>query len=901
MPQLRLQTLGSLQAGRSGEAEAVFHGGKACLFLAVLAVTPDEWVPRDHLTRLLWPSSSQSHGRQSLRQLLSTIRKNLSEEALVEGPEGLRLDPSHWWIDCWEFERALEEERWADAAEAYLGPFGGRAEPNGSAELRALIDSIQARMHTQAEDCFSGLIAQALDVRDMRAAESWARRFVAVDPLNEHARLLLIETLGASDRYNDAFAVAEEYRVLLEELVGDVPSSKLQQLADRARFMAMDPRYEYEAEAPDEGEQEGTRQPGREQQPDDRERPTWTGSAGSFGRWVAAGVVLVVAVAAVLLVASPWSSAPRQGLSLLATALGPEGGRVPVRLELSRSGARTETIDPTGGVPDPSGRYLVQGEAGADGPDLVVRSALDGTEILRRANALDERFLAWAPDGGALVMASIVFSGDLAGSYERIGVLTVPGGDYRTVEDLDARQVAGASWSPTGTVIVASAATTESADHDLHFFTPDGRLRALLDRPGDQLWPTWSPSGTWIAFESVAQDDYDIHLLGAADSVPVVLASGPLRQRSPRWMRDTLLVFLQGEGSRTELHAVNPFAEAASRVLTIDTILVELDPFHHRVNAELYVDHVEAIPARVRTSVNAMIVPRLIVSRASGDHVPPDSLAVTWTSSAPEVVGVRTDGTLRTLGLGRAEVTASLEGWRSAVIQVDVLPLKEVGAPLLLREDWSEGIDPRRWLSFGDPLPYSRPTGFPGGGGVFVNNGDANYHSGVVSADPLDLSDGLTVEYWAAQPLNGQHFRGLQVSLADRPTTGEEGAPLRGLALEQSGQPTLSNIAWYRTNSFNQEANILIGSAGYDEELHTLPLPADVERWHRYVMQLDSTGLLTLMIDGEPEWRGRSGYDFALPDSAFVVLLGRSLDTEVMLGPLTVYRGLRYELDASFR
>ena len=75
MPQLRLQTLGSLQAGRSGEAEAVFHGGKACLFLAVLAVTPDEWVPRDHLTRLLWPSSSQSHGRQSLRQLLSTIRK----------------------------------------------------------------------------------------------------------------------------------------------------------------------------------------------------------------------------------------------------------------------------------------------------------------------------------------------------------------------------------------------------------------------------------------------------------------------------------------------------------------------------------------------------------------------------------------------------------------------------------------------------------------------------------------------------------------------------------------------------------------------------------------------------------------------------------------------------------
>jgi hypothetical protein len=67
------------------------------------------------------------------------------------------------------------------------------------------------------------------------------------------------------------------------------------------------------------------------------------------------------------------------------------------------------------------------------------------------------------------------------------------------------------------------------------------------------------------------------------------------------------------------------------------------------------------------------------------------------------------------------------------------------------------------------------------------------------------------------------------------------------------------------------------------------------------VLQLDSTGLLTVMIDGEPEWRGRSSYDFALPDSAYLVLLGRSLDTEVMVGPVTVYRGARYELDPSFR
>jgi hypothetical protein len=520
--------------------------------------------------------------------------------------------------------------------------------------------------------------------------------------------------------------------------------------------------------------------------------------------------------------------------------------------------------------------------------------------VLRRANFLDERLLGWAPDGGSLLMTSTVISDDLRERSERIGVLSVPGGDYRPVAGLDTRTVLGGSWAPTGTVIVASAATIKGSDHDLHMFTPGGELRAVLDRPGDQLWPTWSPSGRWIAFESVVDGDSDIHLLAAGDTVPVVVASGPLHQRSPRWIADTLLVFLQGEGSRTELRALNPSVGSESRAIATDAVLVELDPHHQPQGPHVYVDCVTPALERVRTSVNEKIVPRLTVSRASGGEVPADSVALTWTSSAPEVVRVEPDGTMRTLSLGRAGVTASLEGWRSATIQVEVLPLREGGAPALLSEDWSGGIDDRRWLSFGDPLPYSRTTGFPGGGGVFVNNGDANYHSGVVSAEPLDLSHGLTVEYWAAQPLNGQHFRNLQVGLAKRPTTDDDGERPDGLASVGHGQPDLINIAWYRTNSFYQHAEILIGEASYHDGLERLPLPADVDEWHRYVLQLDSTGLLTVMVDGAPEWRGRSGYDFALPDSAHVVLLGRSLDTEVMVGPVTVYRGARYEPDPSF-
>ncbi|MEJ2204414.1 MAG: hypothetical protein P8170_09910, partial [Gemmatimonadota bacterium] len=667
---------------------------------------------------------------------------------------------------------------------------------------------------------------------------------------------------------------------------GDAPSSELQELTARVRTMSADSRYPDEREGSSEPSPTGT------QRRSDTEHPIRRVFGESWARWAAVGAVCATVVLAGVfaMTRGPWTSASGEVPSLRARVLGPQGRRVPVELQLTSSEARAEPVEPTPGVIDPTGRYIAWTDRTLDDSGFVVRSVEDGSAVLRRANSEDERLLAWAPDGGALLMAATVISEDRSESFERLGVLSVPDGEFRSVEELFPRRVAGASWSPTGTALVVSAAAGPGEDHDIFLLAPNGQLRTRLDWPGDQLWPTWSPSGEWIAFESVADGDADIHLLQAGDSVPLVLASGPLDQHEPRWVNDPLLVFVQGRGEGTELHAANPLSGEGSRLLETDARLVSLDPYHHPVRPDVYVDRMVAEPGRIRTSVSAEHTVRLVFSCASGDQISVDPTAVTWTSSAPGIVRVGPGGVLTTLGLGRANVTASLEGWRSVTIPVEVLPLREVDAPEVLHEDWTDGIDPRRWLSFGDPLPYSRPTGFPGGGGVFINNGDANYHSGVVSRNALDLSDGLTVEWWSAQPLNGQMFRNLQVSLDSRPALAPNG--------ERYEQAT---IARYRTSSYYQHAAIRIGEGEPISDPRVVPLPDAVEEWHRYVLQMDSTGLLTVMVDGEPQWRGRSIYDFTPPDSAYLVLLGRSLDTEVMVGPVSVYRGARYEVDPSFR
>jgi len=231
MADIQLHTFGALWVERRDQAGPVFHGGSACRLLVLLASGKGFGWRRSALARLLWPGAPEAKRQHSLGQVLSDLRKRLGSDAIEDSSETVRLPAGRWRVDFVEFERAVSEARWREAAALYAGPFAAEGNAADAIELNARLDALQARLHVKATHCFVRLISRALSEGDLVGAERWARTYVAIDPISESARRLLLQVLHAGHHDADALAVFEEYRTFLDRLIGDDPSVGLYGLA----------------------------------------------------------------------------------------------------------------------------------------------------------------------------------------------------------------------------------------------------------------------------------------------------------------------------------------------------------------------------------------------------------------------------------------------------------------------------------------------------------------------------------------------------------------------------------------------------------------------------------------------------------------------------------------------
>lgn len=167
-----------------------------------------------------------------------------------------------------------------------------------------------------------------------------------------------------------------------------------------------------------------------------------------------------------------------------------------------------------------------------------------------------------------------------------------------------------------------------------------------------------------------------------------------------------------------------------------------------------------------------------------------------------------------------------------------------------------------------------------------LSKGDDNFPSGVLSKGTFNTSQGLTLELLASFEFTGQHWQELEaafVAPSDALLPGDERAPAAQAARWWfSGSSESYALPHYTCNGF--------GGGGIDRQ--TWPIQVANAGWHEVSIQIRPDGYFECYLDGAhlgswliPE-RLRA-------DSLALYLGGRSQETQTLIGPVFVSRGLR--------
>jgi Tol biopolymer transport system component len=214
--------------------------------------------------------------------------------------------------------------------------------------------------------------------------------------------------------------------------------------------------------------------------------------------------------------------------------------------------------------PDGHGRLLVfrDSRAGVNVNDDIAVIRTDGTGYrnLTRSPDANEWGPVWSPDG-----RQIAYSSDENG-MPQLFVMDADGSNARQLSDVWGEYPA---WSPDGSRIAFASSMGGSTpfgdpDYDVWVMDADGTDEVnLTDSPdSNDGYPTWSPDGVWIAFESTRGtpssfeppphdlerlSDEDVWVMRPDGSDPRNLTSDLVRlEKFPDWSARGLLVDREG-------------------------------------------------------------------------------------------------------------------------------------------------------------------------------------------------------------------------------------------------------------------------------------------------------------------------------------------------------------------
>jgi len=524
------------------------------------------------------------------------------------------------------------------------------------------------------------------------------------------------------------------------------------------------------------------------------------------------------------------------------------------------------------------------------------------TDLFLLATAREERLTyspgidhrpSWSPDGQRLVFSTGRWNelqhNDLALlDLESSSVTRLTAGD---ATDEDPR------WSPDGTRIAFRRKHWDGSANELCLMSVSGTgLHCEPVGVGalSPLGSDFSPMG-WLDDSTLLVNDFQtrylrVGLRGRWEStstftVPGV-SGGALLSPNGHWL---LMTELDSDtGSYGIYRADNPtvsrpiLVERAGNQRARVTVSWATTPGPGRFIDRLVL---EAGPGKPRVNVPYHL--RVQAYDARGAPMP--LRAALFESSDTLIARVDSLGVIRPVRAGTVTVTASAGGWRSSRLPLAAV---ENRVDTLLNEQWTAGIPPA-WVPFGDPRP-AVDTG-PGGITGLSSRGDGKFTSGVHSARRYDIRDGLALDVLLSTPISLPQWQQQFVNL-------EFNYDSAGLSAwdHRTGEPW---VAASGTSSWScsfiypwgpegpQQARGDSMSAFLTGDRATLAAPALLPsgRWYRVRLQIFPDGRCGAALNGVMVAVGPAQ---DLPPLAHVFLWGNSYRTKMLVGPVSIRRGV---------
>ena len=484
---------------------------------------------------------------------------------------------------------------------------------------------------------------------------------------------------------------------------------------------------------------------------------------------------------------------------------------------------------------------------------------------------------AWLPDGADLLVIGGYRSRTSGYSYAVL-LVDSSGRLVRTIAR-DHYSYHILAVSPAGDRFVADRQLGEH--HNLVLMNLEGTVLGPLGWCDPATVIAWSPDGTMLACTSARNQSLAVGP-AAAGNEHATIRLGFSPRSGPAWSPDGRYVAVALGDPTPGIYVLDVMgAREPRRVSAFGGAVVNLAWV--RATPQPAITRVRVVPGSLTVTAGYRFRFDAIALDAAGQPVRGIN-GIRWASLDPEIVRLigAGRGVADRPGTARLVASLGLTEADTAIVTVPATPHH-----ILFHETFNEGLDTAVWQPFGYPAPrVLRAQGRNGSPG-FNNNGDYSHTSGIALKQPLRVTGGLTVQYWARVPIRYHLWEDVSVGLTGLPADSfflRRGDPWDGVRrdLVSAAAP-------------NQENPLIPMEADLhgDVEASRAELPPALRDgdWHRYRLVIYPSGEVRWFADGIEITRPAQANINAHPTWTLVVE-GQSYRTLAMVDDITVWRGV---------